>query len=223
VKYCFNVYFCKNKKNGVMLVLEDYYQQEDVLFIAKDLLGKWLFTQFDGQLCGGMITETEAYMGVTDRASHAFGGRRTARNEMMYAAGGVIYVYQCYGIHALLNIVTHKAGTPEAILIRGIFPTHGEELMLRRLGKIQISSKLTDGPGKLSKALGIKKIHNGLSLQSNQIWIEGRGEAIPETQIRTTPRIGVDYAGEDALLPYRFITSVSPSEYIAAKSTPKHL
>ena len=188
-----------------MLVTEDYYQQEDVLFLAKDLLGKWLFTQFDGQLCGGIIIETEAYRGVTDRASHAFGGRRTARNEMMYAVGGVIYVYQCYGIHALLNIVTHKAEVPEAILIRGIFPTHGEELMLRRLGKTQMSSKLTDGPGKLSKALGIKKIHNGLSLQSNQIWLEDRGMNIPATQINATPRIGVDYAGEDALLSYRFV------------------
>jgi len=199
-----------------MLISETYYQHENVLFIAKNLIGKWLFTQFDGQLCGGMITETEAYNGITDHASHAFGGRRTARNEMMYAKGGVIYVYQCYGIHNLLNIVTHKAEVPDAILIRGLLPTHGEELMLQRLGKTQISPRCTNGPGKLSKALGIKKIHNGLSLQSNQIWIEDRGFIIPDTQINATPRIGVDYAGEDALLPYRFITTVLPSSDLIA-------
>jgi DNA-3-methyladenine glycosylase len=212
-------YFCKNKKNRIVLITKDYFQQEDVLFIAKDLLGKWLFTQFDGQLCGGIITETEAYKGVTDRASHAYGGRRTARNEVMYAAGGVIYVFQCYGIHALLNVVTHKTEVPEAILIRGIYPTHGEELMLRRLGKMHMTPKLTDGPGKLSKALGVSRFHNGLSLLSTQIWIEDRGLTIPETQISITPRIGIDYAGPDALLPYRFFTEVSP-EYIAAIATP---
>lgn len=183
----------------------EYFQNDDVVSLAKDLLGKYIFTKIDGQLSGGIITETEAYNGVNDKASHSYGGRRTTRNEMMYHPGGVAYVYLCYGMHRMMNIVTNKADIPDAVLLRAILPTHGEELMLQRLGYNQMSAKLTDGPGKLSKALGINIIHNGTSLNSTQLWLEDRGIIFDDEHIRITPRIGVDYAGEDALLPYRFV------------------
>ncbi len=188
-----------------MRISIDYFQKDDVVGLAKDLLGKYIFTKIDGQLAGGIITETEAYNGVKDKASHSFGGRRTARNEMMYHAGGVAYVYLCYGMHRMMNIVTNKEDIPDAILLRAIFPTHGEELMLQRLGYNKMSSKLTNGPGKLSKALGINMIHNGIKLNSPQLWLEDHGVKFEDEQIQIGPRIGVDYAGEDALLPYRFV------------------
>lgn len=188
-----------------MRLSKEYFLNEDVLFLARDLLGKSLFTCIDGQISGGIISEVEAYKGTTDKASHAYGGRRTQRNEMMYAEGGVIYVYLCYGIHHLLNFVTNQADVPDAILIRSIIPTHGEELMLRRMGRTQSTPQMTQGPGRVSKALGIKTLHNGLSLTSPQIWVEDRNLIIPDSKVQTTPRIGVDYAGEDAKLPYRFV------------------
>ena len=187
-----------------MKIPQDYYLHCDVVFLAKDLIGKYLFTKIDGQLCGGIITETEAYKGVEDRACHAFGGRRTPRNEMMYAQGGVAYIYLCYGIHPLLNVVTNQKEVPDAILIRAIHATHGEELMLKRTGKPQMKPAVTNGPGKVTKALGITITDNGESLQNKRIWIEERGLDLSNIEIKNTHRIGVEYAGEDALLPYRF-------------------
>ena len=188
-----------------MLLPKSYYLHSDVVYLAKDLIGKYVFTKIDGQLCGGIITETEAYKGVSDRACHAFGGKKTKRNEMMYAEGGVAYVYLCYGIHPLLNVVTNQKNSPDAILIRAIYATHGEELMLKRTGKPQMNPQVTTGPGKVTKALGITLLDNGESLQNKRIWIEDRGLDLSKTEIKSTPRIGVDYAGDDALLPYRFI------------------
>ena len=187
-----------------MLLPSTYYLHPDVVFLAKDLIGKHLFTKIGGQLCGGIITETEAYKGIEDKACHAFGGRRTPRNEVMYAQGGVAYVYLCYGIHPLLNVVTNQKDTPDAILIRAIHATHGEELMLKRTGKPQMKPQVTEGPGKVTKALGITLADNGASLQSKRIWIEDRGFDLSKMEILSTPRIGVDYAGMDAQLPYRF-------------------
>ena len=158
-----------------MTLPQSYYLHHDVVFLAKDLLGKYLFTKIDGQLCGGIITETEAYKGVEDRACHAFGGRRTQRNGMMYAAGGVAYVYLCYGIHPMLNVVTNQKDIPDAVLIRAIYATHGEELMLKRTGKLQMNEQVTDGPGKVTKAVGITLADNGEPLQNKRIWIEDRG------------------------------------------------
>ena len=188
-----------------MKLTKDYFLGDDVLAIARDLLGKSLFTQMDGQLTGGLIFEVEAYKGTGDHASHAYGGRRTRRNEMMYHEGGVAYVYLCYGMHHLLNFVTNADGIPDAILIRGIIPTHGEELMLRRTGKRKITPDIGIGPGKVSKLLGLTVADNGLTLCRDTLWIEDRGLVVPESQLEITPRIGVDYAGEDALLPYRFV------------------
>lgn len=184
---------------------KSYFLQDDVLAITRDLLGKYVFTCKDGQITGGIISEVEAYKGIEDRASHAFGGRRTHRNEMMYHEGGVAYMYLCYGMHAMLNFVTNGENIPDAVLIRGILPTHGEELMLQRTGKTHITPDISNGPGKVSKALGLSVSDNGQPLNSNNIWLEDRGLLIADTQVDITPRVGVDYAGEDAKLPYRFI------------------
>lgn len=184
---------------------KSFFLGNDVLDIAKKLLGKHLFTLKDGQIAGGIICEVEAYKGIGDRASHAYGGRRTQRNEMMYHEGGVAYVYLCYGMHSMLNFVTNTEGTPDAILIRGILPTHGEELMLMRTHKARMSNTLTDGPGKVCKALGINLSDNGAELNSETLWLEDRGIVVPDDDICRTPRIGIDYTGEDATLPYRFV------------------
>ena len=186
------------------------YRQTDVVALAHDLIGKYLFTEIDGVVAGGIITETEAYAGETDRASHAYGGRCTNRTATMYKEGGVAYVYLCYGIHSLFNIVTNEAGIPHAVLIRGIEPTVGIEVMKERRGVKKMGPDFCIGPGKVAKALGIHYSHSGVVLdytpnrQDVKIWLEERDVVIPEEKIFATPRIGVDYAGEDALLPYRF-------------------
>ena len=182
----------------------EYYKKSDVLYLSQDLLGKYLFTHFEDQLTGGIIVETEAYRGPEDHASHAYGNRRTKRNEVMYHSGGICYVYLCYGIHSLFNIVTNGENIPHAILIRAIEPTVGVEHMLTRRGKNILNYSLTAGPGALTVALGISTKHNGLSLAGPEIWIEDRGLKISSDKITASPRVGVDYAGEDAKLPWRF-------------------
>lgn len=191
-----------------MKLTNDFYQRTDVVQIARDLLGKELITNIDGELTSGIITETEAYNGIVDRASHAYGGKFTPRTQTMYAAGGVSYVYLCYGIHHLFNVVTNIEGVPHAVLIRNIKPLKGLETILQRRNKTKANKTLSTGPGTLSQALGIKTIHNGLLLQENTIWIEDVGLKIDPENIKSTPRIGVDYAGEDALLPYRFVANL---------------
>ena len=182
----------------------NFFRQKDVLQIGKDLIGKQLFTQFDGKLTGGMIIETESYKGAEDKACHAYGNRKTERTRVMFENGGIAYVYLCYGIHHLFNIVTHTAGTPHAILIRAISPTHGLETMLQRRKKKHVTKALTKGPGTLTEALGIRIEHSGTSLIEDKIWIEEGETQIPSDQILCSPRIGVSYAEEHALLPWRF-------------------
>ena len=194
-----------------MILPRDFYLREDVVNIARDLLGKVLVTRFAGQLTAGIITETEAYAGVTDRASHAFGGRRTARTEIMYRIGGTAYIYLCYGVHSLFNIVTNVEGIPHAVLVRGIKPVEGIPVMLERTGKPDLTRKISDGPGKVSKAMGIHFKDTGKDLvlegtsQGEGIWLEDHEIRIRQGEIIAGPRIGVEYAGEDALLPYRFM------------------
>lgn len=178
-----------------------FYLREDVVLIARDLLGKVIVSTIGGQTTAGIITETEAYNGIIDRASHAFGGRRTQRNEQMYALGGTAYVYLCYGIHHLFNVVTHQAEVPHAVLVRGIVPMQGADLMRERRGGIL----RTNGPGMVSQALGIRTTHNGMDLCSGAVRIEDHGIVAPEDRVVRGPRIGVDYAGPDAALPYRFV------------------
>lgn len=180
-----------------------YFQSDDTLGISQGLLGKFLVSMCGNQLTSGMIIETESYLGKEDRACHAFGGRRTKRTEVMYLEGGHWYVYLCYGLHSLLNVVTHKKDEPHAILIRALQPCEGIETMLKRRGKEKIDSHLTSGPGSVCKALGIGTEVSGEQV-GKTVWIEDRGVAIPKSQITATPRIGVAYAKEHALLPYRF-------------------
>ena len=184
---------------------KSFYLQDDVVALARDLLGKLLISKIDGLLCGGIITETEAYAGVTDRASHAYGGRRTSRTEVMFHEGGVTYIYFCYGVHSLFNIVTNRENIPHAVLIRAIEPVIGIETMLKRTGKMKQDKALTNGPGKLSKAMGFHYSDSGLSLLGDRIWVEDRGVKVEKHKIHATTRIGVDYAGEDAKLLYRFL------------------
>jgi DNA-3-methyladenine glycosylase len=213
---------------GMKKLPVSFYQRENVLQIAKELLGKLLVTRFppaarsgNGEVTSGRIVEVEAYNGIIDKASHAYGGRRTARNEIMYADGGVAYVYLCYGIHHLFNVVTNSKEIPHAILIRALEPIKGMDLMLKRVGKKDPDSPerqskgrknntLTQGPGNLSKAMGIVTKHSGYSLQSKDLFIADDGFSVDKKDIIDAARIGVEYAGKDALLPYRFFVKGNP-------------
>lgn len=199
-----------------MKLKQDFYQREDVVQIAKDLLGKYLFTRFDNVITGGIITETEAYNGVIDKASHAYGDRRTTRTEIMYGEAGLAYIYLCYGIHSLFNVVTNTKNVPHAVLIRAIYPTHGIEQMMARRKVNEVKKNFSSGPGTVSQALGIHYSDTGTSLSGNKIWIEDKGIVISE--FKTTPRIGVDYAKEDASLPYRFVVDHKYLEQLFKKS-----
>ena len=193
-----------------MKLPESYYHNTDVVALSKDLIGKYLFTCIDGVICGGYIVETEAYNGVVDKASHAYGNKKTKRTEVMFRQGGIIYVYLCYGIHEMLNIVTSTDGHAQAILIRAINPTDGIDIMLHRRNMLALKPNITMGPGSVAKALGISRNINAFSLQSGTIWIEDRGLIFPEEEIAAVPRVGVDYAAEDALLLYRFFVKGNP-------------
>lgn len=186
-----------------MKLPREFYTHNNVLSITRNLLGKYLFTRIDGIITGGYIVEAEAYNGVVDKASHAYGNRQTPRTQTMYQLGGISYVYLCYGIHEMFNVVTSVEGQPHAVLIRAIVPTHGiEEMMLRR-GMNMLKPNITSGPGSVAKALGISRKINAFALQGDVIWIEDRGLTFTDDEIKAVPRVGVSYAAEDALLPYR--------------------
>lgn len=186
------------------MLSREFYLGDDVVAIAKELLGKQLYTLIDGRVTAGIITETEAYAGITDRASHAWNGRRTGRTEVMYRKGGTAYVYLCYGVHHLFNIVTNKEGIPDAILVRGIMPSIGSEVIRERTGKPGTGFLEGYGPGKVSKILGISIKDTGSDLFGEKIWISDDGIRLSDDQIQTGKRIGIDYAGDDAKRPYRF-------------------
>lgn len=198
-----------------MKLEKEFYLREDVVRISKELLGKYLYTRINGKLTAGIITETEAYAGEIDKASHAYNNRRTARTEIMFADGGVSYVYLCYGIHHLFNVVTNFKNTPHAILVRAIKPVEGLKTILERRNmeptKEHIDlvkegkKKIAGGPGTVSQALGIQTIHTGLDLTGNKIWIEDKGIVVKPKDIIAGPRVGVEYAEEHAKWPYRFI------------------
>jgi DNA-3-methyladenine glycosylase len=182
-----------------------FYTRSDLLQVSRDLLGKVLATNIDGCVTKATITEVEAYAGETDKASHAYGGRRTKRTEPLYKTGGRAYVYLCYGIHHMFNVVTNIDGIPHVALVRAGRPLHGETDMLRRRGKTKTDKTLLGGPGSLGKALGITTGLTGIDLLGDQIWIEDQGLTVEDAEISVGPRIGIDYAEEDAKLPYRFI------------------
>ena len=187
-----------------MKLPSSYYHSTDVVTLSRDLIGKYLFTCIDGILTGGYIVETEAYNGAIDRASHAYGNRLTPRTKTMFMQGGVAYVYLCYGIHEMFNIVVAEEGTPHAILVRAVHPTEGLETMQSRRNMPVLKPTITMGPGSVAKALGISRAINAFDLTGDMIWIEDRGLSFPDEEVAVVPRVGVDYAGKDALLPYRF-------------------
>ena len=188
----------------------EFYQREDVVQIARELLGKILVTEWNGERTSGRIVETEAYAGESDKASHASKGR-TGRTEVMFGEGGKAYVYLCYGIHQMFNIVTNIKDVPHAILIRALEPLEGIDVMLRRTGKKTLDHTLTRGPGNIGKALGFHTSQCGFSLQGDELFIADDGFRVHEEKIGISPRIGVAYAQEDALRPYRFYVKGHPN------------
>ncbi|WP_343697910.1 DNA-3-methyladenine glycosylase [Flavobacterium sp.] len=190
-----------------------YYLNPDVIFLAKDLLGKVLYTQINGEITAGIIVETEAYFGIQDKASHAYGGRRTNRTETMYSSGGVSYVYLCYGIHHLFNIVSSVEGEPHAVLIRAIEPLIGNEIIESRRKMPVSKAAISSGPGSAAKALGIDASFNKKDLNGEEIWLQDHGIKYSEEEIAAVPRVGIAYAQEHALLPWRFF--VKGNKYVS--------
>lgn len=178
-----------------------FYQRKNVVTIAKELLGKQLVSKVNGTVTAGIIVETEAYS-WKERGCHAYGGKKTLRNATMFEEGGCCYVYLCYGMYNLFNIVTNKENKAEAVLIRALEPTVGIEVMRDRR-KVKNDKQLTSGPGKLTMALGITRKQNGIWLQDDEVWIED-GPKVSSKEYSIDKRIGIDYAGEDADLPWRF-------------------
>lgn len=190
-----------------------YFLNREVIFLAKDLLGKVLYTQIDGEITAGIIVETEAYFGIIDKASHAYGGRRTNRTETLYNQGGISYVYLCYGIHHLFNIVSSVEGEPHAVLIRAVEPLTGKDIMERRRNMPSTKAAISAGPGSAAKALGIDNSFNKKDLGGEEIWVEDHGIRYTDHDIIASARIGVAYAQEDALLPWRFF--IRDNKYVS--------
>ncbi|MBX2894228.1 MAG: DNA-3-methyladenine glycosylase [Cyclobacteriaceae bacterium] len=192
-----------------MILAPEFYQHSNVVAIARKLLGKVLITHIKSEFTAGRIVETEAYS-FKERGCHAYNGRKTLRNEVMFAPGGVAYVYLCYGMYNLFNVVTNKADKAEAVLIRALEPVAGQDIMLKRMN-VEKLTRITSGPGKLTRAMGIERLHNGVLL-GDTITIED-AKPIGSSKIITTTRIGIDYAGSDAKLPWRFY--VKDNEWVS--------
>lgn len=183
----------------------DFYCGTDVVKIARSLLGKFLVTKLDGYLTSGIIVETEAYSWC-ERGCHAYQGRKTARNNVMFEQGGVSYVYLCYGMYELFNVVTNREGVAEAVLIRALEPIDGQSIMLARCNTSKIN-RITSGPGKLTRAMGISRMENGINLTANKIWIEDRGLKVKRSEIAASARIGLNSKYSDSALPWRFVVN----------------
>lgn len=195
-----------------MKLPNSFYQRQNVTTIAKELIGKVLVTNVNKKLTSGIIVETEAYS-YKERGCHAFRGM-TPRNKVMFEEGGLTYVYLCYGIHHLFNVVTNQKDKADAVLIRALEPLAGQSIMQERM-KTKSLNRITSGPGKLTKALGIDRNHNGLFLQNHEIWIEEGSSCVLAKSILASPRIGIDYADEDAKLPWRF--TLMGSEWVSVR------
>lgn len=186
---------------------QNFFCRDNVTEVALDLLGKIIYTNIDGIVTAGKIVETEAYSYI-EKACHAYGRRYTDRTSVMYNPGGHAYVYLCYGIHELFNIVTNVRDVPEAVLVRAVEPVEGWDIMRQRRGTSDLN--LTSGPGKLTRALGIDRRLNGISLYGDKIWLEDDGIEADDVSIVHTTRVGVDYAREDAELPWRYYLKHNP-------------
>ncbi|MFT4839378.1 MAG: DNA-3-methyladenine glycosylase [Nonlabens sp.] len=199
-----------------MKLPQSYYLQDDVVGIARDLIGKKILSVMGGELTSGIITETEAYRGHDDKACHAHLGRFTERTKIMYEEGGVAYVYLCYGIHHLFNVITNSKDRADAVLIRAVEPLAGIEVMLERRSKEKLDKTLTSGPGNFTKAFGLNRSHYGADLTGDQVWIEeDKSVALKAEDLTVSKRIGIDYAEEDKELPWRFY--LNSSKYVSKK------
>ncbi|MHB1176940.1 MAG: DNA-3-methyladenine glycosylase [Daejeonella sp.] len=188
----------------------EFYQRANVVSIARELLGKHVYSQVNGEITGGIIVETEAYRGPDDMGSHAYNDKRTPRNEIMYRAGGVAYMYICYGIHDMLNIVTGSEGMSHAILIRAVEPRTGLDTMRRRRNIFDQDRRLCQGPGTLAKAMGLTKLHNGYDLQGDVIWLEDKNFNYKDEEVIASARIGMNFDGPYRTMPWRFYVKGNP-------------
>lgn len=186
--------------------------QTDGITLAKRLLGCRLLHKTPEGVCGGVIVETEAYMGLEDDAAHSYRGRPDGRVNIQYGPGGFAYIYLIYGIHSCMNVVANREGIPEAVLIRALRPEENRELMLSRRPKAKNDRQLCSGPGKLCAALDITRAQYGLDLAGDVLWIEDRREEPPVTASR---RIGVEYAKICGDKPWRFTITGDP--YVSVK------
>jgi DNA-3-methyladenine glycosylase len=193
----------------------DFYMRADTLTVARDLLGQRLVVPAaSGERVSARIVETEAYLGIADRAAHSYGGRRTARTETMFRVGGTVYVFFVYGMHHQFNVVTGSEGQPHVVLVRAVEPEEGIDVMRERR-PVKKERELTNGPGKLCRALGIDGSYNGEDLTGRRIWVEETGARFADEEIASGPRVGIDYAGEDALKPWRF--RVRGNEFVSRR------
>lgn len=183
--------------------IERKFYMRDAVTVGKDILGKIIVKKTaDGRIMSGRITEVEAYMGITDKASHSYGGRRTKRTEVMYKEGGYSYVFLIYGMYECFNVTVGREGDPQAVLIRGVEPLENKNFMQEKR-KVKKEKDISNGPGKLTKALGIIREDNGADLTAGEnLWLEDDGYKVKD--IVETTRIGIDYAEEDVLKPWRF-------------------
>ena len=182
-----------------------FFQRPDVLLIARELLGKHLYSEVDGVITAGRIVETEAYRHVGDHSLTLHLRRKRHQARGLYRPGGHAYIYTVYNRHALLNISTHDADHPDAVLIRAVEPTRGVAEMLRRRGLPKPARTLTAGPGVLTQALGITPALSGHLLTGPPLWLADPGEAVAEAGIQASARVGLAYAGPEAAgLPWRF-------------------
>ena len=196
------------------MILKKSFYQRDTITVAKDLLGKLLVREINGEEIVCRIVETEAYDGPFDKASHAYKHRRTTRTEPMFHQGGISYVYLIYGMYHCFNIVTGEEGYPAAILIRAVEPIYGlETLKKNRPIKSTKRKDLTNGPGKLCQALQINKRLNGIDITKGELLWVLKEEQESTIRIESSPRVNIDYAEEYRDKRWRFY--ISDNEYVS--------
>lgn len=187
----------------------EIYQEDPFRLVKHVILGSYLCSFINGELTAGKITEAEVYLGADDKAAHACGYKKTPRTAVQFLEGGYAYTFLIYGMYDQFCVTTSPAGQPDTILIRALEPVAGIKTMQQRR-KTTIIKNLTTGPGKLCRALGITKHHNGESLNGSLIWLSPRQDKIRLSDIAATPRIGIDGAGDYRDKPWRFILKDSP-------------
>ncbi|WP_070120596.1 DNA-3-methyladenine glycosylase [Bacillus marinisedimentorum] len=210
-----------------------HFFEQPTLQLARSLLGKTLIHKTDEGVTSGRIVETEAYMGPEDKGAHSFGNRKTDRTKVMYERAGLAYLFRIYGMHLCFNVVSGPPGKPEAILIRALEPVDGLRLMAKRRGMeltdeegalpARKLANLTNGPGKLSMALGLSMDLYGNDLTTPPLWIDFTAGQPDARQIVEGPRINIDYAEEYTAVPWRFWIKDNPFVSKVARKYTAHL